>query len=65
MTLPAGVIQAGVPRAAQPRRVFAFGATGTIGRATVRALVRRGHDATLGVLRTGGRVLRALAAKAD
>ncbi len=27
-----------------PRRVFMLGATGTIGRATVRALVRRGHE---------------------
>jgi len=27
-----------------PRRVFVLGSTGTIGRATVRALVRRGHD---------------------
>lgn len=32
------------PPATQPRRVFMLGATGTIGRATVRALVRRGHD---------------------
>ena len=28
----------------QPRRVFVLGATGTIGRATVLALVRRGHE---------------------
>jgi divinyl chlorophyllide a 8-vinyl-reductase len=27
-----------------PQRVFMLGATGTIGRATVRALLRRGHD---------------------
>ncbi len=30
--------------AAQRRRVFMLGATGTIGRATVRALLRRGHS---------------------
>jgi divinyl chlorophyllide a 8-vinyl-reductase len=33
-----------VPRSAQPRRVFVLGGTGTIGRATVRALVQRGHE---------------------
>ncbi len=32
------------PRPAAPVRVCLLGATGTIGRATLRALVRRGHD---------------------
>jgi divinyl chlorophyllide a 8-vinyl-reductase len=31
-------------RSARPRRVFLLGATGTIGRATLRALTRRGHE---------------------
>jgi divinyl chlorophyllide a 8-vinyl-reductase len=32
------------PAAPSPRRVFMLGATGTIGRATVRALLQRGHE---------------------
>ena len=31
------------PDGVRPRRVLVLGATGTIGRATVRALVSRGH----------------------
>jgi divinyl chlorophyllide a 8-vinyl-reductase len=31
-------------RSPQPRRVFVLGGTGTIGQATVRALLRRGHE---------------------
>ncbi len=37
-------IDTAAPRSPHPRRIFVLGATGTIGRATVRALVRRGHD---------------------
>lgn len=36
----------GRSHASSPRRVFVLGGTGTIGRATVRALVRRGHAVT-------------------
>ncbi len=37
-------IDSQTPSPTQPRRVFVLGATGTIGRATVAALVRRGHE---------------------
>src|ERR1700761_168172 len=36
--------QPALPGSQYPRRVLVVGATGTIGRATVRALVRRGHE---------------------
>jgi divinyl chlorophyllide a 8-vinyl-reductase len=37
-------ISAALRRSPNPRRVLVLGATGTIGRATVRALARRGHE---------------------
>jgi divinyl chlorophyllide a 8-vinyl-reductase len=64
-------IQAAARRSPHPRRVFVLGATGTIGRATVRALVRRGHDvvcfirpraSTAGALAAGALAAGALAA---
>ncbi len=44
MSLTPPPVHAGSPRSPNPRRVLVLGATGTIGRATVRALLRRGHD---------------------
>lgn len=44
MTLTFPTVSAEAPRSPRARRVFVLGATGTIGRATVRALVRRGHQ---------------------
>jgi len=44
MILPPGPGPVQAPRSPRPRRVFVLGATGTIGRATVSALLRRGHD---------------------
>jgi divinyl chlorophyllide a 8-vinyl-reductase len=41
--------------AAPPKRVFMVGATGTIGRATVRALVRHGHEVVCFVRAKRGR----------
>jgi divinyl chlorophyllide a 8-vinyl-reductase len=48
VTIPGGVRASG-------RRVLVAGATGTIGRATVRALVRRGHEVVCFVRRAGAR----------
>jgi divinyl chlorophyllide a 8-vinyl-reductase len=44
------------PAAAAPKRVLLLGASGTIGRATARALAARGH-AVVGVVRAAARVL--------
>ena len=45
MSLPApSYARPEAPPSPHPRRVFVLGATGTIGRATVRALVQRGHE---------------------
>jgi divinyl chlorophyllide a 8-vinyl-reductase len=45
------------PRSPNPRRVFLLGATGTIGRATVRALLRRGHEVVCFVRARAGAAL--------
>jgi divinyl chlorophyllide a 8-vinyl-reductase len=42
----------------QPRRVFVLGATGTIGRATVCALIERGHDVVCLIRPHAGQLLR-------
>ncbi|MFM9915113.1 MAG: NAD(P)H-binding protein [Rhizobacter sp.] len=44
MILSSGPPPEAAPRSPRRRRVFVLGATGTIGRATVSALVRRGHE---------------------
>lgn len=45
------------PKGVAPRRVLVLGATGTIGRATVRALVSRGHEVVCLVRRPAGTAL--------
>lgn len=56
MTTPADL-----PPSPHPRRVFVLGGTGTIGRATVRALVRRGHEVVCFVRRASEHTSRLLA----
>jgi divinyl chlorophyllide a 8-vinyl-reductase len=46
--------ESAAPRSPQPRRVCVLGATGTIGRATVRALLQRGHEVVCFVRPRGG-----------
>ncbi|MBN2907847.1 MAG: NAD(P)H-binding protein [Rhodobacteraceae bacterium] len=54
------------PRSANPRRVFVLGGTGTIGKATVDALVQRGHEVICFVRpRAGGDPTRGLPAGVD
>jgi divinyl chlorophyllide a 8-vinyl-reductase len=54
MTSPSNPANAPAPRSPRPRRVFVLGATGTIGRATVAALVDRGHDVVCFIRRRAG-----------
>lgn len=51
---PATAAAGEVERASRPRRVLVLGATGTIGRAAVRALIARGHDVVCLVRPRGG-----------
>ena len=44
MHITPNAVQTGSPQGMSPRRVFVIGATGTIGQATVRALLQRGHQ---------------------
>ena len=47
-----------MPHSQNRRRVFVIGATGTIGRAAVRALLRQGHEVVCFVCRRQGLVVR-------
>ena len=44
MHITPNAVQTGSPQGMSSRRVFVIGATGTIGQATVRALLQRGHQ---------------------
>ncbi|WP_430436643.1 NAD(P)H-binding protein [Oceanibaculum nanhaiense] len=54
MATPSPLLPPAQTRSPRPRRVFVLGATGTIGRATVRALVDRGHEVVCFVRPRGG-----------
>ena len=63
MHITPNAVQTGSPQGMSPRRVFVIGATGTIGQATVRALLQRGHQVVCFVRPRAG-VRGALAADA-
>lgn len=64
MHITPNALQNGSPQGMPPRRVFVIGATGTIGQATVRALLQRGHQVVCFVRPRAG-VRGALAADAS
>ena len=64
MPITPNAVQTGSPQGMSPRRVFVIGATGTIGQATVRALLQRGHQVVCFVRPRAG-VRGALAADAS
>ena len=64
MHITTNAVQTGSPQGMSPRRVFVIGATGTIGQATVRALLQRGHQVVCFVRPRAG-VRGALAADAS
>ena len=64
MHITPNAVQTGSPQEMSSRRVFVIGATGTIGQATVRALLQRGHQVVCFVRPRAG-VRGALAADAS
>ena len=64
MHITPNAVQTGSPQGMSSRRVFVIGATGTIGQATVRALLQRGHQVVCFVRPRAG-VRGALAADAS
>lgn len=60
--MPATSQRVQTPHSVRPRRIFVLGATGTIGRATVQALLQRGHEVVC-LVRPRAGVGKALAAE--